>query len=263
MLAIIKWTLWQRRWGMFWWCIGLIGLIVLTLALYPTIHDQAVQLNKSFGGLSSSTLALFGGTDFFSPIGYLNSQLIYLTLPLMLSILGISLGNSLIGREESDRTIESILSRPVSRTKLLASKAISGLLDLFIVTFISSAVTILLADVVDMGIPLINIIVACLACFLLVLTFSSVAFLLSASGRGRVAALGISVVYAVGGYIISSLAMTVHWLKGVSLIFPYHYYRTADILKGSTSWSTFIFLLAFIFGCIILSWLFFKKRDLE
>lgn len=263
MWPIIKWTLWQRRWVMLWWCIGIISLIVLTLALYPIIRDQASQLNKSFSGLPSSTLALFGGTDFFSPIGYLNSQLIYLTLPLILTILGLGLGSSLIGKEEADGTIETILSRPISRTKLLASKAIAGTLNIFIVTFIALIITILLADLVNMGIPLGNISLAFMESFLLILTFSSVAFLLSASGRGRVAALGISVAYAMGGYIVGSLATTVHWLKGPSLIFAYHYYRSAEILEGNFRWSSIIFYTALIISCFILSLVVFRSRDLE
>lgn len=262
MWPVIKWTLRQRRWSMFWWSLGLIGLIVLTLALYPTIRDQAAQLNKSFGGLSQSTLALFGGTDFFSPVGYLNSQLIYFTVPLLLTILVVGLGSSLIGREETDTTLETLLARPISRTRLLTAKALAGILNLLIITFAGSIAIVLLAKLVDMGIPLGYIVAACFACFMLVLTFGAVAFLLAATRRGRAASLGITVVYALGGYIIGSLASTVHWLKVPSLIFPYHYYRTADILHGTFDWSSIIFFALLALGCGILAWLSFRRRDL-
>jgi ABC-2 type transport system permease protein len=260
--SIIRWTLRQRRWSIFWWSIGIIALVLTTLAFYPTIHNQAAQLNKSFGGLSDSTLALFGGTDFFSPVGYLNSQLIYLMLPLLLAILGIGLGSSLIGREESEGTIELLLARPVSRTRLLIAKALAGGLNLLIVAAIGSAVTVLMAQLVNLGIPLGNIAAACFACFMLVLTFSSLAFLLAATGKGRAAAMGISVVYALGGYIIGSLATTVHWLKTPSMVFPYHYYRSADILHGTFDWSSILFFAVFTLACVWLAWLSFRRRDL-
>lgn len=262
MFPIVRWTFWQRRWSIFWWAVGIISLVVVTLAFYPTIRDQAAQLNKSFGGLSNSALALFGGTDFFSPLGYLNSQLIYLMLPLLLSILGIGLGSSLIGHEEAAGTIEALLARPVSRTRLLVSKALAGGLNILVVTVIGSAATILMARLVNIGISSGDIAAACFACFMLVLTFSSLAFLLAATGRGRAAALGISVVYALGGYIIASLATTVHWLKGPSLIFPYHYYRSADILQGTFDWSSIVFFAVFTAACILLAWLSFRRRDL-
>jgi ABC-2 type transport system permease protein len=263
MWAVVKWTLWQRRWSMFWWSIGIVSLVSMTLAFYPTIHDQATQLNKSFGNFSDSTLALFGGTDFFSPVGYLNSQLIYLMLPLLLIILGVGLGNSLIGREEADATLESLLARPISRTSLLVAKAVAGLIVLFIVTLVGTMATILMAQVVNLGVPLVYILAACFACFMLVLTFSSVAFVLAATGRGRAVALGISTVYAIGGYIIGSLASTVRWLDKPSLIFPYHYYRSADILHGVFAWSSIVFFALFSLACGLIAWVSFRRRDLE
>ncbi len=262
MFSVLKWTLWQRRWSIVWWSIGVVGLVLITLAFYPTIHSQSASLNKSFGDLSDSTLALFGGTDFFSPVGYLNSQLIYLMFPLLLIILGIGLGGSLIGREETDGTIESLLSRPVSRTGLLLAKAGAGAVGIFIVTGIGSIVIVAMARIVHLGIPLGNIVAACFACFMLVLALSAVAFLLAATGRGRAAALGAAVAYALGGYVVGSLAGTVHWLKTLSLIFPYHYYRSADILRGTFSWPSMYFFGLFILGCLLLAWLSFRKRDL-
>lgn len=263
MLPVIKWTLWQRRWSIFWWSIGIIALVGMTLAFYPTVKDQASELQKSFSSFSDSTLALFGGTDFFSPVGYLNSQLIYFMLPLLLIVLGVGLGSSVIGREESDSTIESLLARPISRTRLLLAKAAAGLLVLLIVTLVATLTIIGLAKVVNLGVPLWNIAAACFTCFMLVVTFSSLSFLLAATGRGRAAALGIATVYAVGGYIIGSLASTVHWLDKPSLIFPYHYYRSADILRGTFSWSSMVFFVLFAFGCGMLAWLSFRRRDLE
>ncbi|CAN5329226.1 hypothetical protein BH09PAT4_BH09PAT4_06590 [soil metagenome] len=263
MFSVIKWTLWQRRWVMLWWSIGIISLIVMTLAFYPTVHNQATELEKSFSSFSDSTLALFGGTDFFSPVGYLNSQLIYLMLPLLLIILGVGLGSSLIGREESENTIESLLARPISRSQLLVAKAIAGLLVLFVVTLVGALATIGMAQAVSLGIPLLYIVAACFACFMLVVTFSSVSFLLASTGRGRAAALGIATVYAIGGYIIGSLAGTVHWLDKPSYVFPYHYYRSADILHGTFSWSSIAFFTLFSFGCGIIAWVSFRRRDLE
>ncbi len=262
MFSVFKWTLWQRRWSTLWWSLGIVSLITLTLSFYPTIHNQAAQLNKSFGSLNNSTLALFGGTDFFSPVGYLNSQLIYLMLPLLLIILGVGLGSSLIGREESEGTIELLLARPISRPRLILAKALAGAFIIFLVTTIGSLVTIGLAKVVNMGIPLTNIAMACLACFMLVLTFSAIAFLLSSTGRGRASALGITIVYTLGGYIIGSLANTVHGLRIPSMLFPYHYYQSADILRGTFNWSSITFFGIFIGVCLILALLSFRRRDL-
>jgi ABC-2 type transport system permease protein len=262
MRAVIRWTLWQRRWSIFWWSFGVAMLVLFTMAFYPTIHDQAAQLNQSLK-LGSSTEALFGGTDFFSPLGYLNSQIMYFTLPLLLAVLSIGLGTGLVGREESSGSIESLLARPISRGKLITAKALTGVGIVFIVTLVASLVTILMCKIVNLGIPYGNIAAACFACFMLVLTFGALAFLLTATGRGRVAALGIAVVYGFGGYIISSLTGSVEWLKHPAVLFPYHYYNTADILAGKFVWSSIAFFAAFTAVCGILAWLSFRRRDLS
>lgn len=262
MFSVGKWTLWQRRWSVFWWSLGIVALIVITLAFYPTIHKQAAQLNESFGSLNSSTIALFGGTDFFSPVGYLNSQLMYLMLPLLLIILGVGLGSSLIGREEANGTIHMLLARRITRTHLLLAKASAGAFILLVATVVGAVAIVAMAKAVNLGVPLVNIVAACFSCYLLVLTFSATAFLLTATGRGRVAALGITVVYALGGYIVSSLASNVHWLRSVSVIFPYHYYNSADILAGKFQWSSIAFFGIFTAVCMVLSWASFRKRDL-
>lgn len=262
MRPIIAWTLRQRRWSLFWWSFGITVLNVFTMALYPTIRDQAAELNKSFASLSGSAQSLFGGTDFFSPVGYLNSQIIYFTLPLLLAIFAIGLGVSLIGREESSGTLEVLLSRPISRSKLLLAKALAGISLLLIVMAISSLALAAICQLVDLGIPLGNILAACFACFMLVLTFGSAAFFLAATGRGRVAATGITVVYAIGGYLIGSLSSSVHWLEKPSLVFPYHYYHTADILRGSFDWFSILFYALFTLACGFFAWWAFRGRDL-
>jgi len=235
----------------------------INMIFYPTFKDQAAELQKSFESLPDAALQLFGGSsDFFSPVGFLNSQIFFIMLPLLLGILAISLGSTLIAREEQDHTVESLLSRPISRTKLLFSKATAGLILLSIVTLVSLVTTVVVSKVVDISVPTINIVAVTLACYVLAVSFGAIAFLLTAIGKTRGLSMGIGTVMALGGYIISSLAGTVTWLKGPSYIFPFHYYESEAILRGHFSWSNIIILTLVIAFCALLSWLFFRKRDL-
>ena len=233
------------------------------MIFYPTFKDQAAELQKSFESLPDTALQLFGGSaDFFSPVGFLNSQIFFIMLPLLLGILAISLGSTLIAREEQDHTVESLLSRPVSRTKLLFSKATAGLILLSIVTLVSLVTTAVVSKAVDISVPITNIIAVTLACYVLAVSFGAIAFLLTAIGKTRGLSMGLGTVMALGGYIISSLAGTVTWLKWPSYIFPFHYYKSEAILRGSFDWSDMLVLLTVIAVCAVGSWLFFRKRDL-
>lgn len=264
MLSIAKWTLWQRRWSTFWWILGIFGFIFLNVIFYPTFKDQAAQLQKSFESLPAAAVQLFGGsTDFFSPVGFLNSQIFFLMLPMLLSILAIGLGTGLIGREEQDGTIETLLARPISRSRLLLEKALGGSIVLAIVALASMLATIGLTHLVGLvEVSPLEMAEATLACFMLALSFGAIAFLLTTIGRARGASLGIAAFIALGGYLISSLAGTVTWLKTPSLFFPFHYYRSEAILRGTTQWSDILVFVAVIAACGAISWLSFRRRDI-
>ncbi len=130
MKGLLRWGIWQKRWFILWWIIAITGFISLNLAFYPTFKNQQEELNKSLSQIPDSAKALFSDTgDFVSPTGFLSSQVFYFMLPMLLGVMAISLGSSVIGREEKEGTIELILSRPVSRGTLLASKAmIAGII---------------------------------------------------------------------------------------------------------------------------------------
>lgn len=264
MNPIIRWTLWQRRWSTFWWSVGTSAFMFINMIFYPTFKDQAAELQKSFESLPDSAVQLFGGsTDFFSPVGFLNSQIFFIMLPLLLGILAIGIGSSLIAREEQDKTIEALLARPVSRTKLLFSKATAGVLQLSIVTVVTLMTTIIVARIVTIDVPIFYIAAATFACYVLAMCFGAISFLLTAIGRARGLSMGLGTVIAIGGYIISSLAGTVSWLKGPSYFFPFHYYHSEPILRGNFIWTGIFVLLAIIAACALGSWIAFRRRDLS
>lgn len=263
MIPIIKWTLIQRKLSIFWWSVGIAFFIFINMIFYPSFKQDAEQLQQTFDNLSDSALQLLGGSsDFFSPIGYLNSQVFFITLPILLGILAISLGSNLIAKEEQGKTIETLLSRPVSRSRFLLAKVLSGVFILFFVTLIGLITTVLSAELVDLEVTAAKMSLVTLVCFLMVLSFSAVAFILTATGRAKGASIGIATTVAFGGYIISSLAGTVDWLKAPAKLFPFEYYQSEAILRETYNWANVWFFVAVIAVLGILSWVIFKKRDL-
>lgn len=264
MKPIIKWTLWQRRWSIFWWSFAVFGLIFINMIFYPSFKDQAAELQKSFANIPDSISQFIGGTDFFSPIGFLNSQIYYLMLPMILIILAIGLGGSLLAREEQDKTIDALLSRSISRTKLMSAKVLSGLVVISLVGLVGLLTTIATARIVDLvGVPITHIMLATLVCFLLVLSFGAISFTFTALGKARAASIGIGTAIAVGSYVITSLAGTVDWLKLPSKLLPFHHYQSEAILRGNYNWVNALYFLLIISVCGLTSWWAFRRRDIS
>ncbi len=264
MITIAAWTLRQRKWSTLWWAVGVAALIVLTLAFYPTIRNQTSQLDQSFNQLPESAKALFTDTqDLFSPVGYLSSQLFYLMLPMILSILAIGMGSSLIAREETDGTLELLLSRPVSRARLLTNKALAGVSILFIVGAVALAVIVAMCALVNMDVGLANVTVATIYSIALAGLFGAIAFFMSSMGLyGRLASIGVTALIALLSYILSSLEGVVSWLKWPAKILPNHYYHPGEILVGQYSWRPLVVFIIISVALGFLSWIAFRRRDI-
>lgn len=264
MMPITKWTLRQRKWSTFWWALGIAALITLTLIFYPSIKNQTSQLDQSFNQIPQSAKSLITDTpDLFSPVGYLSSQLFYLMLPMLFSILAIGLGNSLISREENDGTLELLLARPVSRGKLVFNKALAGLVILAIIGAAALAVTVGVCKLVGINVGIANIAIATIYSVSLAGLFGAVAFFVASLGRtGRLASIGAAALIALLGYIISSLDTVVSWLKWPSKFFPFHYYQPGEILYGHHSWWPLVFFGLITLLLVVLSWLAFRRRDI-
>lgn len=263
MWPVIKWTVWQRRFSTIWWSVGAFVLLFVSMITYPAFKDSAKELEKSFENLPDAALQLFGGSsDFFSPVGFTNSQIFFITLPLLLSILAIGLGSNLLAREEQDQTMETLLARPVSRSRLLAAKILAGVSILLGVSLVSALTVAITAKIVDLNIGVAPLVGATAVCFLLALSTGAIAFLFTAIGRARGAALGIAALIAMGGYVVSSLAGTVSWLEIPSKIFPFTYYQSEAILRGAYDWINVLFFIGLPAACGLLSWVAFRRRDI-
>jgi ABC-2 type transport system permease protein len=239
------------------------AFIFINMIFYPSFKNDAEELQKSFENLPDAAVQLFGGsTDFFSPVGFMNSQIFFLMLPMILGILAIALGAGLLAREEQDKTIESLLARPVSRTKLLQAKATAGVIILALVSLLGLITIILTSKIVGLEIANSVLIQAMFVCFLFALSLGSIAYLMTATGKARGASIGIAAFVGIGGYLISSLSGTVSWLEFPSKLFPFEYYQSESILRGTYNWNNLWYFVALIGLCKLLSWLAFRRRDL-
>jgi len=262
--GIIRSELRRRRMYLVWWSLGIIALVALTVLAYGSIKTQADQLNKAFGSLSSSIGGFVGTSDMFSPVGYLNSQLYYITLPILFIILSVTLAGSLISKEERHHTLELLLARPISRTQLLLAKAATGTAVVALLGAVTALVTIICCLAVNIDIPAPHIALATLMMTLFAGAFGAISFMLYAVSRvTRRAAAAIAILLSLGGYIVTSLGSMVHGLAGVAKIFPYHYYNPGDILRGHVETGLLIYLAIIYVVSIVVAILGFRRRDIS
>lgn len=265
MMPVIARTLWQRRWYIFWWSVGIAAYMALVIGAYPPFRDQAATLNKTFSSLPQAAKSLIADTNnFFSPEGYLSANAYYLLLPILFGIVCIGLGSSLLARDEQNHTLELILSRPISRGKVLAARAITGLCALAVIVLATTLATVIFARLVNIHISLARLAEATVMSAGLALMFGALAFMFTAIGKSaRAASVGIATLLLIASYLFTSLSGTVHWLRWPAKLLPYNYYHPTDILAGKSNWHEVIIILVVVilFGAV--SYIGFRRRDIS
>jgi ABC-type transport system involved in multi-copper enzyme maturation permease subunit len=207
MKAVIAWELKRRYLFILWWTIGIASLIAITVLAYKALGHDANQLNESFGSISSSAGGFFGGSDFFSPIGYMSSQIYYILLPILVIIMTTTLAAGLMNRDENDGTVEYTLARAISRRRLLFAKAVVGLIVTAVVCALTYAVTVATVRIAGIKIGQADLFVTHLLSFAFSTSFGVIAFaLMAVSQLTRKVATSAAIVLAFGGYVVSSLS---------------------------------------------------------
>ena len=78
-------TLRDLRRALGWWALGTIALCAFIVAVYPSVRDNP-ELNRMVEDYPDALKAFFGlgqGVDYTSAVGYLDSELFSLMLPLL------------------------------------------------------------------------------------------------------------------------------------------------------------------------------------
>lgn len=263
MLAVVRTGLRRRKMYVSLWGLGIVVLTAFTVLAYGAVKSQADQLNQAFDSLTTNAGSFFGTSDMFSPVGYLNSQLFYIVLPLLFIILGVTLTSSLTFKEERGHTLELLLARPISRAHLLLAKIITAV-AVFAVLGVATLVTTVVCDaIVGLAVPAGYVALATLLMTLFAGAFGAVAFALyTASQKSGRAAAAVAILLSLGGYIVTSIAGLVDQLGWLAKIFPYHYYNPGEILQGHVASGLIIYIVCMYLVSLVVAMAGFARRDI-
>ncbi len=108
------------------WSAGILALHLLYLSFYQSFAGQAALLNQLKSSFPPEFLAAFGmdGADLSQVLGFYS--FIFLLVQICLAIQAGNYGFGLVSVEESQRTADFLLTRPVPRGHILVSKALAA-----------------------------------------------------------------------------------------------------------------------------------------
>ena len=131
MIAVIFQTIRKRYLG--WLTYGIIGLglLVLYVALYPSLQQQAASFNQLLKSFPQPILQALGANVSLSSVGgLLVSKQYGLIWPLMAAFLVVSFAGGTIAGEIDNGTLGVLLAQPLSRLKIYLAKYAAGIVGL-------------------------------------------------------------------------------------------------------------------------------------
>ena len=116
MSPLLKVSLATQRRSVIGWGIGLAAVAAMYAAFYPSITQSAGDLQAYLDKMPDAFRELVG-EDYTSPAGYLRAELFSLLGPILFLVFAIGAGAKAIAGEEEARSLDLLLSTPLSRAR--------------------------------------------------------------------------------------------------------------------------------------------------
>jgi ABC-2 type transport system permease protein len=234
----------ERRRSLAWWTIGLVALLALNVAFYPSVRDDPA-LSDYAKDLPESVRAMFAGgeLDLASPVGYLNSQIYALMAPLVLLIFAIGAGAGAVAGEEERGTLDLLLAHPVRRRSYVVQRFLALAALVAALTAVLLATVALGSWLVDLEIGFGRLVAASASVGLLAVLYAAVALAVGALAPGRARAIAVASGLVLAAWIFDGLAQAVDLLDGWRAATPYYHALGRSPLREGAPWSGWALLV--------------------
>lgn len=231
--SIFTKALYDRRRGLMGWAIGILLLTLYVGGFYPVLAENEAIL-KMFENAPASLRVLVGNIENLTTAeGFFDIELFNFFFPLFFSVVTIGQGLAAIVGEEQRGTLDVLLANPISRTRHVLESA-AAIAATSLLLSVVTAFSILLANALfDLQINAGRVVQASLALALFA-TLMGCAALAAGAWLGEYnRALGATVLFGLGSYLIyayADLSETLDRLKVISVF--YYYEGNHPILNG-------------------------------
>jgi ABC-2 type transport system permease protein len=210
----------QRR-GLVGWSVGIVLLVLLESALWPSIRDVA-DLDEFLASYPEAMRELFNLEEFATGTGFLNAELYSALLPILFLVYGVSRGARAVAGEEEAGTLDVLLVTRVSPARLVLQQAAAlatGVAALGAVTFVA---VIGFSAAFGLGVTAGAAATGSLAMVLLGVEFGWLALAVGAATGRRVVAMSVATVLAVGAYVLYVAGALVDAIGPWAPLSPFH-----------------------------------------
>ena len=212
---------------------GSIVLVLMYVALLPSITQSSAQFNEIMKSLPESLTKIFGlgGSAAYDTLeGLLAMKQYNLVWPMLLMFFFVSMAGAMIAGEVENRTIEIVMSSSLSRFKIFVSKYIAGLIYLILFVVLTTLSAIPLAKLYGYAAQNANYFSLMYLSLALGFAVYGISILLSSifSSKGKVN--GLSGLIYIGMYVLFIVVSLKDSLSKLKYLSFFYYYNVNDAL---------------------------------
>ena len=218
-------TLRDLKWQVFWYGMGLGLLAALVVYIYPSYKDQLADFD-----IPDAMRALIGDVDFSSGSGFLSAEFLSWA-PVLVVVFAIMAGVSAIAGEEANGTLDLLLARPISRTRVALEKVAGLVVAVFGIAAICYIGWLVSVPFVEIDVSLWRLFIATFNMVPLMLFFVALSMWAGVTLPDRRAASGFATAVAVASFFTNFVANLVASLETLQYVSVFYYYDV-DALAG-------------------------------
>lgn len=259
--TIFKKTLYEKRWMIILWSIGVAVMALLMMAFYHSFSSGG--FDEALKNLPKSVQGLVGNITSLKTVGgYVSQEVFALRIPLLTLIMGIMLFTGLLAGDEGEGTLQTLLAQPVSRLRVFTEKLLAGLI--ISLTICSAAIIGVLLGLllIHEHMSLVRLVQSVLGVWLLTALFGVLGFALGAITGKRGLAGSVTGLVTFSSYLLTSFAGSVSSITSIEKLSPFHYYNKPSITEYGLKGSNVLTMVMAIAILSIAAAIVFKKRDI-
>ncbi|HEY3316428.1 MAG TPA: ABC transporter permease subunit [Bacillota bacterium] len=252
-----------RSWAI--WTASIVGYLALIMSVFPSMVAQGKDLSKFFEAFPKAMLSAFSldKLNFADVLGFYATEGTILLL-LASSIYAIQLASGILAKEESDKTIEFLLAKPITRTSLVTQKTAAALIYVVALNVVQAIAAYITVELVKSGPYSAKALwMLSLGGLLINLTFAAVGLLISVFVTKIKSLYPLGLGLVLGAYMLNVTAKLTEKLDVLKWFSPFSYADTADLVtKQSITPVHWVLFAVLIVGSVAATYVFYNRKDI-
>lgn len=247
------------------WSIILGGLVLMMLSVYPQFSENQNSMNEILKAYPESMKKVFGmdKLNFGTVLGFYGVE-IYIMTTLIGSIYAAIMASNITAKETNDKTIEFLLSKPVSRSEIIFHKLLAVTVNLILLNAVIVVVSIIgFRFANNEEVPAKTFALISAATFMLHMTFAAISFLLSAIMRKTRNIISISMGIVFVEYFFHVMHGVTDKLENLKYVSLFSYVDSAEIITNNAIETRYaVIMISVILLCTASAFIVYKKKDI-